>query len=1205
MLQMGFGFEITDKEGNTPPFLYKKADVQAAMDVIQGSFWASVDMEGTGLTDASDQVNLDKKQLKADASADVRMRTIQVRVPLTGRGGERVNYAFDLDRMKPGQVEALANMVLSRPLFIAHNAGFDLYWLRRAGMWKVMPKMVLDTMLLTRLLDPKHVMARGALLEDIETSDDLARATPAQKAAWKSLVGEASGTSLADVVLAYWGVVLDKTYQKPQNWTGLLSFAHYDYAVDDVIWADRIACKLLGLDDDGDIYRAYLWHRANNARVRLLEPQVPELVELREHGMPINPSIGRRFADLKATEIRVRVAELIEIEPTLAPFRDTLADPDAGRSANLTKALATAFTSRGVALRYTAATAVAQVGEKDLRACRAAQNPESKPLFDAWVGLCRAKKTRSMALDVVGFSQRSDDGRIRALLSHGPITGRLAAAEPNCFTGETEILTTAGWVRFDQLPKGLPVAQYEKGALSFVEPTAYIEQEFSGNLVSNSTRAIRLLTTPDHRCLLISPKTGKETVVTASQYKDNFIQLHAANYVGGPGLPLSDQELQFLVAAQADGSWRAGGLSFNFYRPRKIERFAQLFGFVPQPSPTTVSPSGNRRTRFHVPKNHPLTSIARQYLGKEKAFGSWVFQLSRAQIDLFLAEVPYWDGLFCRKGDQLDYATICRQSADLVQALYAMSDTRVRLVAHEAENRLNQTWRVQGTPHRNYSYTTNRIQKEVPYTGKVYCVSVPSSYIMVRHEGAVMITGQCQQWPRDQIFRAMCMSDILPGCATLTLTADETTAPFFAKVAGRPVAPGEVVELDTAWLATMFVVDKLVAAWPDALKLSFGAILKAQFSHTIVASDFGALDVRVGAALAIRAQREILAIAQGTARAPAQLPEEVLDQIHEIGRTLKSSDPAAVLREKSVRWQASLDNVSAMRKKLEADYQSGDLTRKQYFKESGRLRSQDKLLRFSLRWAQCLLQAIPRGSMEYSALRDAFVADIDIHTFTGMKLVGRDPMKEFDGLSLPDRKALEKKLKKELGPRRQQGKIANLSLLYGMADAGFQEAAARGYDEHWTMEEAHDIRALWMDAYPEVELWHLWTEYQQLGVVYQPDSTSSTKKKRKGWWMATTLAGREIVALGLNAALSYQDQSTGADILGMIMHELKQAHAPIFDCAINQVHDEVVFAFPVDHDDEYLATVEAVMVGEANKLTMPYGVPCAVSPACGQIWIKD
>ena len=105
--------------------------------------------------------------------------------------------------------------------------------------------------------------------------------------------------------------------------------------------------------------------------------------------------------------------------------------------------------------------------------------------------------------------------------------------------------------------------------------------------------------------------------------------------------------------------------------------------------------------------------------------------------------------------------------------------------------------------------------------------------------------------------------------------------------------------------------------------------------------------------------------------------------------------------------------------------------------------------------------------------------------------------------------------------------------------------------------------------------------------------------------MARTLAGSDIVATGLNAALSYQDQSSGADILGMIMHRLHEEYPHIFATAINQVHDELVLCWEAECHDEYLPIVEQVMVECANSLTMPYGVPTAVSPACGPIWVKD
>lgn len=893
-LQMGFGFDVQDSKGNAPPFLSEVEEVYAAIDVIEQAHWVDADVETTGLTDASIPVALAPVNIKQGASNVVRMRTIQARVPtVRGRRGERVNFVFDCDKMGPKLTAEVARAVLSRRMFVAHNAGFDLYWLRLAEGRRTMPAMVVDTMLLTRLLRPELVLVRAELIRDIKHINEVPFADEIGQAAWKSLISGASGGSLADVVLAMFNVVVDKTYQLPANWTGLLGFAHYDYANDDTVWADRILCNLLGVDDEGDVLQAYLGRRARQATVRLIEPQVPELVMLREQGMPINTDVGRRYVIRKRAELAKKVDELIAMESTLEEHRNVLSDPDAGLDDALKRCLATAFEARGVVLRRTP-TGSPQVGEKDLRACRAVQIEASRPLFNAWVAVCRSKKSSAMALEVVGFATRGKDGRVRSLLSHGPVTGRLSASEPNC-----------------------------------------------------------------------------------------------------------------------------------------------------------------------------------------------------------------------------------------------------------------------------------------------------------------------QQFPRDQLFRAMLISNTRPGCEYMRVIANELNRQLLADVSEREVVIGDTVEVESAWMAAMFWSDKKVPEWPRDAYNELESHIQAQFTHKIVASDFGALDVRVGAALCVRSQREMISLAHGAAvPGPVQPPESVIKVIRKVVPLLEAKDPAAALENQAWLYEKDVKRLEARLEKLKDDLDAERIQRKLYYTRRSEVK--DELLSVKLGWrlAQCLSLGAKRGEREYSALRDAFVADIDIHTFTGMKLVGRDPMQEFDGLSVPDRKALEKKLKKELGPRRQQGKIANLSLLYGMADAGFQEAAARGYDEHWTMEEAHEIRALWMNAYPEVELWHLWTECLQAGVVYVPEK-GREKPVRSGWWMARTLAGRDIVAFGLNAALSYQDQSSGADILGLIMHRLRVEYPHIFACGINQVHDELVLQFPVEHHDEYLPIVENIMVECANSLTMPYGVPTAVSPACGPIWVKD
>lgn len=1202
-MQQGFGFEVCDAQGNEPPFLWRHDDVIAAIDKIRQVKWVATDSEGTGLTDASMPVALGTAEIKQGASNVLRMRTIQIRIPtINGRRGPRLNMVFDCDKMGPALTQQVCEAVLSRELYIAHNAGFDLYWHRLAEGRKTMPRLVADTMLLVRALAPQLVLKRAEMVEGVRDSTQAHALTEPKRAAWQSLVKGGSGGSLADVVLSMFNVVVDKTYQKPGNWTGLLGFAHYDYAMDDAVWADKMLCQLLGIDDEGDLYQAYLGARARKSVVRLIEPQVPELVYLRETGMPASTTVAYNYVRRKRKELAKKVDELIVLEPGLEPHRARLADPDAGLDDSLKDALAIAFQERGVQLRKTAAKGSAQVGEKDLRACRAAQIEESRPLFNAWVAVCRSKKASSMALEVAGFIERGPDGRLRALLSHGPVTGRLAASEPNCFTGDTEILTPQGWTRFDALRDEQLVAQYHQGQISFTAPTAHIREHWKGELIHNQTSRIDLLTTPKHRCLLINRNTGAEEVMDAQHYKEDHLQLHAATYAGGPGLALSEQEIRFIVMMQADGSWHDGGVDIKFTKQRKIDRLRELFGDEVGHSYDTKF----GQTRFRFNKGNRLVQAAKSFLGQEKLFGDWIFQLSRQQLDVFVDELAYWDGLFTRKDVSIAYTTTVEQNAHWVQTAYALSGKTVRVVPYMAANSKKQAWRVQGF-HRAFTYTTNRTQTRQSHDGLVHCVSVDSGFIVVRRNGKVAITGQCQQWPRDQLFRAICVSNTRDGCEDATVIITEANLKFMNDVMDAELAVGETVTVNSAWLAAMFYSTKLLEAMPKDEFEAFKASIDGLFTHVIVASDFGALDVRVGAALCVRSQREMIAAVKGVlVPGPVQPSDDIMAVLRKVVPLMDEADAVDKLGEAKTRYFKEMERLEKRLESLKEDLDADRIPRKQFFTRRSELKEQLLAVKMGWRLSECLELGARRGEREYSALRDAFVADIDIHTFTGMKLVGRDPMAEFSGLSVPDRKALEKKLKKELGPRRQQGKIANLSLLYGMADAGFQEAAARNYDEHWTMQESHDIRALWMNAYPEVELWHLWTECLQVGTVYVPDQTKENQKAvRTGWWLARTLAGREIVATGLNAALSYQDQSSGADILGNINHRLMLDHERIFFCSINQVHDEQVFALPVETAEADLAIIEEVMVGEANKLTMPYGVPCAVSPACGPIWVKD
>lgn len=776
-----------------------------------------VDVETTGLNPSSEELTVAYKDLMRGSDPELRLRVVSVL--WFNRLGMMKVSAFDMDRLTQRQKEKVCDAALTG-VFIGHNAGFDLYWLRTFS--KTTPKLVIDTMLLSRVLAPEIPLVIGQMAVDEAEDPDM------REAAFNSILKKKSGWALAEVTMVLLRRLLPKEMQGPRNWTEFfLTQKHYDYATMDVITTYDVIRELFSrafdmeVDSLPGLTECYYIAKADDRfrqALTLLEPQVMDLVEIREHGMPINSDTARKYAAVKIAEGRQMARKMCEIEPDLEPYVDILADPDRGLTTAVKNALAAAFRKRGITPRETEKTGLPKVGEKDLRLVGAQASEESRPLFDAWVSLSKAQKAAAMAIEVAAFAERSGDGKVHSLLGHGPVTGRLAAAEPNV-----------------------------------------------------------------------------------------------------------------------------------------------------------------------------------------------------------------------------------------------------------------------------------------------------------------------QQFPGDPLFR-------------------------------------EIVEAAAGWL--------------------------------ILADDFSALDVRVASALCIRAQREISQAYWGD--------REVAPDVLQVIRLVYDKGPEkafAISTKKLEGLQEEWANL--MERNSDSDgYQDGG-SRRSYFKKRDELSRKLKLARFTKRLATVRMRARDNNEPEYSALREVFRLGLDIHTYTAMGLNGMSPDKVFAGLLPEEIKTTQKRCKEEIGDLRKSGKVANLGLGYAMGTKGFRDFAAKGFNIHWSDEEAESIKETWLDTYPEVDLWHIWTDLNPLMTVWIPDADRGGKLVKKDVHLVTTLGGRQLYAFGLNSALAFPDQGTGADVLGLFTHMLKVQRPDIFDMYVNQVHDETVFCIPESQKDEITDTCSRLMNEAFEVFVAPYGVPAANSPAIGKVWLKD
>ncbi len=382
-------------------------------------------------------------------------------------------------------------------------------------------------------------------------------------------------------------------------------------------------------------------------------------------------------------------------------------------------------------------------------------------------------KMRGTAID--GFlKRRYPDGRVHSRIHNFTWSGRRGSSKPNCFSGDTEVLTETGWLRLDQLvadPIPRAVAQWappdrpgDVGTISFVHPSACVLRPADDALVHLTNQHIDLAVTPDHRCLVRSRRTGQLRVVPADQYPEDAQQIHAGRY-DGPGLPLSDAQLRLLIAAQGDGHFtaRGGGLDFRFKKRRKIQRLEGIvrdlvrLGILARAAVTHV-PGGRR---FYFRKD--TVPWVRDFLGPAKQLGAWLLQASHTQLELVANELFLWDGCATRMNHYASKDPVNTQWAATVLAL-----TGHRTHERIYTNRQGSVSHQVDIVHRDYSMTTNVRRGTLP-PQPTYCVSVPSSFILVRRGGAIHVTGQCQNIPDGRKVKSELAADVPPDTANMRM----------------------------------------------------------------------------------------------------------------------------------------------------------------------------------------------------------------------------------------------------------------------------------------------------------------------------------------------------------------------------------------------------------------------------------------------------
>lgn len=320
----------------------------------------------------------------------------------------------------------------------------------------------------------------------------------------------------------------------------------------------------------------------------------------------------------------------------------------------------------------------------------------------------------------------------------GVTADELLKGDVHCYSEDTEILTEHGWRRFNDVT-GIKVAQYDGGSISFVYPSDYIWQEYSGDMVSFNSKSLDMLVTPNHRMLVKSFASGDEFIKLAGEISNvnADLRMHTSgNRIGG--VSLSVDELNLIAAIQSDAYLSNCAVRFQFKKQRKIDLIVGILSRLGIEHSVSVKDT----TRFYI--NFSQLGDILKYIDEDKNLDYKLLELDPNSLKVLLFCYGNWDGTFKKNGDVV-VDTTSRKTVDVLQACASLCGVKITITNDIVRAG---TYNNRCVIHRAYiSRVSNPVVRTfgtksvINYSGKIGCVTVESGFIIVRRNGRVQVSG--------------------------------------------------------------------------------------------------------------------------------------------------------------------------------------------------------------------------------------------------------------------------------------------------------------------------------------------------------------------------------------------------------------------------------------------------------------------------------
>jgi DNA-directed RNA polymerase beta subunit len=337
-----------------------------------------------------------------------------------------------------------------------------------------------------------------------------------------------------------------------------------------------------------------------------------------------------------------------------------------------------------------------------------------------------------------------------------------------CMTSDHDVLTERGWIPIDRVSIDDKVAQLNKenNTLEYVNPIETLEFEQDGDMYEIESQGVSLKVTMNHRMWVQKRDKPNYELIKAEEIIGKRVRYQCDGPVNREDLELiigsinlseesMDAWLYICGIWIAEGWTNSGRVEFAANKERVKTKLDECCDIL------KLNKNYIESSKKYYINNKDITNYLIPYsIGAiNKSVPDWVFKLSSRQSKIFIEAMCLGDGH--ETFTSLHYSTSSIKLRDDLQIIcqhagYTSYYAKRYDVGHQTtmnDGRIITTtaisWdigirRTRLRPTINHAHTheqNGQSELIIPFTGKVYCLRVPSEVFLVRRHGRIVWTG--------------------------------------------------------------------------------------------------------------------------------------------------------------------------------------------------------------------------------------------------------------------------------------------------------------------------------------------------------------------------------------------------------------------------------------------------------------------------------